>query len=386
MASRRGGIMPAIAVALFVCGACMALVLNEYWLSNALEETRSAAEAAALAGAQQLVTDNNLKPDFEPVQNADHVRFVIETLIRETPVFGPHAAKVDIRLGKTEYDPATGHTESIESDEDPTSVLVTVHRDNRSGNPVGMIAPAFTGQPGADVAVTANASVCNVINGLQPVSVGTIPAWPIAILEKSPDDSVPSWALMIEGREGADRYSWDAANNQILEAPDGLPELTLSLPGKDGVGNMVLVDIGAGLGDDVLLRQFQQGWSRDDLADRDGQFSMVDAPFPMSAAVASNNEIESELEKQIGKPRIALLYSMAVPPGKGKSQSSALNVEVTRMVGLRLMSVDHTPGGTKLVVQPAVISTRTAIVDEDALYRGETQGNRYIYKLGLTNR
>lgn len=378
--------MPAIAVALFVCGACMALVLNEYWLSNALEETRSAAEAAALAGAQQLVTDDNLKPDFDSEHHADHVRFVIESLIRETPVFGPHVATVDIRLGKTEYDPETGHTDSIETDEDPTSVLVTVHRDRRSGNPVGMIAPAFTGQPGADVAVTANASVCNVIDGVRPVSIGTVPAWPIAILEKSPDDSVPAWALMIEAREGADQYGWDATNHQVVEGPDGLPELTLSLPGKDGVGNMVLVDIGAGLADDVLMRQFQSGWSRDDLAERDGQFSMQNAPFPMNASTTFSNEIESELEKQIGKPRIALLYSTIVPPGRGRSQRNGLNVEVTRMVGLRLMAVDHTPGGIKLVVQPAVISTRTAVVDEDALYRGATQGNRYIYKLGLTDR
>ncbi len=373
--ARRGNLMPAVAIALFVCGACLALVLNQYWLSDAQEELRTAAESAALAGALRLASDDRLKEDYDSEQVADHVREAVQRQAGLNQVSGPVQARVDVHLGKVHIDPLTGYREQEETDQDPTNVLVVAHRDSRRGNPVGMIAPAFTGRPAADVRLTAEASICNLISGLRPVGAGRIPAWPIAILEFSSDDKVPTWRSQIEQKGGADDYCWDADRRTVTLESDGIREITLTLSAG---GNACLIDVGPGFSEDSLERQFRQGWSSEDLADLGGEFSLQQGDNKFPAETDLGDFDPDVLERQIGVARITLLYSGLETDKRGTTAT------VSRMVGTRLMAVHKIEGQVQLVVQPAVIATRTAVIDEDALYSGETNGNPYIYKISLT--
>ncbi len=377
---RQGSLMPVMAVALFACGACLALVLNQYWLSDAQEELRTVAQSSALAGARQLACDDRLKPDFDSYENAEHVREIVRRQSLSNPVSGRVPAKVDVLLGKTHLDPLTGRQDSEETDDFPTSVLVVAHRDNRSGNPVGMIAPAFTGRIGADVTVKTEASISNVIAALRPVGTGKVPAWPLAILGMSDDDIVQSWNRQIELRLGKDEYGWDDVNHVVTDEPDGLPEISLIQQTDDLPGNVCLVDIGSHLDREILNRQFRDGWSVEDLERWNGEFSVADLPQLIPGSTSLQQIDSSLLEQQIGAARILMLYR-SIKALKGGD----IQVDVSRVVGARLMAVRQAEGILELVFQPAVIVTRTAVIDDDALYRGVTSGNPYIYRISLTN-
>jgi len=371
--------MPAIAVALFVCGACLALVLNQYWLSDAQEELRTVAQSAALAGAQQLACDDLLKPDFDSYENADHVRLAVENQSQRNQVSGPVPARLEVRLGKIVIDPVTGQQHAEETDDFPTNVLVAAHRDRRRGNPVGLMAPAFVGQSGADVTATTEASICNVISGVRPVGAGNVPAWPIAILETSDDERLPCWTRQIEQRLGTDEYGWDSSNHAVISGPDGLPEITLTQQTDDQPGNVCLVDIGSGWNEEILDRQFREGWSSEDLEDWGGEF-VFDTPSILLPGKQSLRDIDlSLLEQQLGMARILFLYERL-----SEATGDDVQVHVTRLVGARLMAIHKEEGTIQLIFQPAVIATRTAVIDQEALSRGETRGNPYIYKISLT--
>jgi len=371
--------MPAIAVALFACGACLALVLNQYWLSDAQEELLTEAQSAALAGALQLASDDRLKPDYDPGEAAARARLAALDQSGKHAVSGRKTSDLEVHLGRVEIDPLTGRQDAIETDDNPTNVVVIGRRDQRHGNPVGMIAPAFTGSPTANVTVTTEASLCNLISGVRPVGAGRVPAWPIAILENSVDERLPCWFRQIEQRQGGDQYGWDALNHVVTDEPDGLPELEL-FSGKEGEpGNLCLVNFGNQLQEDRLDRQIRDGLSQEDLIPFNGEITLIGEPVPF-AALANLNRISPELLREnIGQVRIVPLYTQLKSTGR-----DAWEADLHRLVAIRLMAVKTEEESVRLIVQPAVIATRTAVIDQEALYRGETEGNPYIFKISLT--
>ncbi|SFJ16663.1 hypothetical protein SAMN05421753_11641 [Planctomicrobium piriforme] len=371
--------MPAIAIAFLVCGALLALVLNQYWLSGAQEELLTATQAAALAGARELACDDRLKEDFDARHNADHVRQVIEDQSFANQVAGPLTAKLEVHLARVTVDPETGQQESEESDDDPNAVLVIGHRDRSTSNPVALVGSVFTGRTAADVTVNVEASVSNVIDGVRPVGAGDVPAWPIAILEASPDDRIPSWVNQIEMHQGTDRYRWDAEKHEVVEEPDGLPEMTLTPQGENVATNVYLVNIGTGFDTDQLVQQMRDGWSTSNLEDLNGEFTFAEGPVDLEADSDFDNDAGDELQRQIGQARIVLLYSKVLP-----GQDGLPMVQTTRFVAARLMAVMGEGKNLQFIVQPAVVATRTAMLDEEALQQGDSQGNPYIYKISIT--
>ncbi|WP_437224860.1 hypothetical protein SH661x_003813 [Planctomicrobium sp. SH661] len=378
-ASRRGSLLPGIVLAILICGGCMALVFNEYWLTNVQEELRTSTQAVALAAAQGLASDDLLKPEVDPYAISDRVREIADEQANRNQVGGPQTGRMEVHLGRVLFDPATGQQETIETDEYPNSVVVIGHRDRSRNNPVAMLAPLLSGRSVADVTVTAEASITNLIAGLRAFGPVDVPAWPIAILESSSDSKVQTWNKEIELRQGSDLFSWNAETQTVEEAPDGLPEILLLPKGQQGTNNAYLVDIGNGLQDAEIDRQIHDGWSAEDLSGFGEYFSLQQDPLDLEATDKFSGGPMEALESQIGQLRILLLYSTVSGGKDGKTQ-----VKVTRLVAGRLMHLSENREGPQLTFQPGVIVTRTAVLDEEALYQGDAQGNPYIYKLSIT--
>jgi len=376
--NRRGSLLPATALAILVSGGCLALVLNEYWLTSIQEELRTATQSVALAGAQALANDDLLKLDVEEHQIADQAREIAARQSMRNFVAGPTLPRMDVHIGRITLDPLTGRQESVETDLAANSVLVVGHRDRSRNNPVMMLAPLLAGRSVADVTVTAEASISNLIQGVRAFDKATVPAWPMAILEVSSDSKVQTWTKEIEQHQGLDHFSWNADTQQVESHPDGLQEITLLPAGKQGNNNLYLVDIGNELQDQALERQFRDGWTAEDLAEFGEVFSFQPGPLNLPASQDFAGVPIDTLRTQIGQVRIVLLYSSTT------GTKGTLSVQATRMVAARLMDVSRGSQGPQFIMQAAVVATRTAILDEEALYRGETQGNPYLYKLSIT--
>lgn len=370
--------LPAIVLAILVSGGCLALVLNEYWLTAAQEELRSVTQSVALVAARTLANDDLLKLDTEPYQIADQARENVQRHAISQVVHGPVLPVMDVHLASITIDPATGQRESEETDESPNSALVIGRRDRKAGNAVSMLAPLLAGRSFADVDVTVEASVSNLIEGVRTFGPATVPAWPIAILESSSDSKVQTWKKEIEQRQGGDQYAWNPETREVESRSDGLPEILLLPKGPNGTNNCYLVSVGNDFQDDTIERQLKDGWSAEDLSNFGDLFTLKPGPLDLPATDDFSGVPEETLETLIGQVRILLLYT-TVSGANGKT-----GVKVVRMVAGRLMHVATGSGGPQFIVQPAVIATRLAVLDEEAVQRGETTGNPYIYKLSIT--
>lgn len=380
-ASRRGTLLPAIAIGLLVAAGGIALVLDQLWLSSAQSELQTSANAAALAAAQKLASEELLKSEFDSEVWADAVRqtaadVAARNLAVGQPVFVSTEPSKDVRLGRPVIDDLTGQETYIETDFHPSSVIVTAHRDRESGNPVSLFMPYLTAQPYGDVLASSEASISNQIRAVRPLDHANIPAWPIAILEKD-GDVLDDWNTAIETALGHDNFGWDETEKVITEGPDGLPEMVLKTGPNNEPGNVQIVDLGTGFFDTALIDQFTDGLNWEHLQEFGSELGFEEGPLSLGAVDDFQGTPIDQLEKKVGQTRIVLLYER----GGNTSSYDHDTIQATRLVSIRLLSIQQLGNEVEMIVQPTVIATRTAVLSEA---RNLSPKNKYIYRLALT--
>ena len=402
---RRGFTTPAVAIALLAVMAGLALILDRLWLDTADLELTTAAEAAALAAASELASDDLLKPTAVPELRFERARasaawIASQNLVAGSPVVLNTNSDGDVRLGRLVLDNDAGLVQFSETEENPTTAVVTAIRSRRTSNPVALFVAGATGQPHGDVATRVEASIDNRIRGLRAQERTPIPALPIAIWWRDPAGDRPdTWENQIDLRRGPDLYSYDSVNHVVSSGSDGITEITLHSQARGSQSkssNVLVIDIGAGLNDQVLQRQFASGWTVEDLSATDGELSVTLAtPAILNASAELPHSDRESLDALIGEPRICLLYSTAVPSGKG----SLLRATCMQMVAIRIMAVhDQNDGTCEVIAQPCVLKTKTALLQEPTPYSTESvilanptnsvttsPGNPYIFKLQLSH-
>lgn len=377
---RRGSLIPAVAVALLVVGAAMALVLDRLWIDAARVELLTAAEAAALAGAAQLATDEQLRDTGDPLQLTAESRSAAVQAARQNFVAGQPLVldAADVHIGQIVQDPS-GRDVFLETDSDPTSVAVFANRRRSGANPVALFLREASGAPLPDVQVVAEASIDHRVVGATVVPGGSIPALPLAALEVDPSGTQPeTWVRQIEERGGGDQFRYDEDSGLVVNEPDGLTELVLlsasssASPTEAAQANVRLLDLGTGLRDDRLAAQIASGLSADDLAGFDGQLRFDLGPLEIACRSQIGFATEAALAGGIGQARMCFVYSA----GGSRPDVAVL----PRLVAARVMSVRDVDGDrVEVVLQAAVVSTRTALLGDD-----DTVANPYVCKLQLT--
>jgi hypothetical protein len=412
--SRRGFTTPAVALALLVVMAGLALILDRLWLDAADLELTTAAESAALAAASELASDDLLRLTSDAEQRFDIARsagaFIAgQNLVAGNPVVLNIDPAGDIRLGRLTLDAEAGKVRFDETTVQPTTAVVTAMRTRRSSNPVSLFVAGVTGQAAGDVVSRVEASVDNRVLAVRPADGVPVPALPLAIWWKDPaGQRLDTWQVQIEARKGQDQYGYDSVGHSVYAGSDGIPEMTLRSQGRGTQSaNLLVVDLGSGLNDLTLQRQFQTGLTVDDLEPLGGEL-----PIRGSLTVKAFGEVRhtdrEALELVIGEPRICLLYASATPSQSGE----LLDATCTQLVAIRVLAIkDQNDGSCEIVVQPCVIKTKTAVLDVPTPYSTEsvvpvlpgavtttppeststatvtptTPGNPYIYKVLLTH-
>lgn len=378
---RRGSMLPAIAVAILVAGGAVALVLDQLWLSIAQRELQTASNAAALAAGQEMAGEELLKLDFDTSVRADAIREVAYNVATSNPAAGKKVAvntepHQDVRFGRPVMDPLTGQVKFIETDYAPSSVIVNTHRNRQHGNAVSLFMPYLTGQPTGDVSAFAEASISNRISAVRPFEHSNVPAWPIAILESDGGDN-DDWTTTVELREGPDDWSWNREKKQLSNTSDGIPEMILRTGMREIPGNVCVADLGTELRDYRLRKQFRNGWSWENLQEFGSELSFERGALEINGSADFIGMPFQELKKQIGQTRIVLLYQRL----NAFDPIETHKITVTRFVAIRLLEVRSTGDEIEFVVQPTVVTTRTAVLSESQF---ETPINPYIYRLALT--
>lgn len=409
--------MPALALALVVALAGAALVIDRLALDSAKNELRIAAESAALAAARELANDDRLRPDFDPAALQMKARFAAariasQNFVAGEPVILSTDPQSDVRFGRLVTDPATGEAIFVESeDEEPTSVAVVTRRTEARDSAVPLPFRTFYAPTDADVVAVAEASLNFHVSGLRSVDGAAIPTLPLAILAQSSvkkesprkhsvdshkqsgkvgatnssqQSAAPSWMRDIEQRRGADHFGYDASTGEVTNQADGIPEITLrtAAHSTNSKTNAFVVHLAGDLSDDRLRRQITQGWSADDLEPIGGELLFDRGPLTMTGLRGVDvNVLAQSLRKLLGQSRIVFLYDQA----DDDPRCNVVSLHVTKMVAGRVMSVrEVSECECEIVLQPAVLATRSAITTADES-DSDCEKSKYVANVRLTN-
>ena len=409
--------MPALALALIAALAGAALVVDRLHLDSAKSELRIAAEAAALAAARELANDDRLRPDFDPTALQMKARFAAARIAAQNVVAGQPVtlstdSAGDVRFGRLMNDPATGETIFVEAnDHEPTSVAVAARCTEARQSAVPLPFRTFYAPNDADVVAVAEASLNFQVRGLRTIDRLPIPTLPLAILDRpnakqdsshkhstvslnpsnksgasnaQPQPSAPNWTRDIEQRRGADHFGYDAATGEVTNEADGIPEITLRTAARssNSQSNAFVITLTGDLTEEHLRRQITQGWSADDLEPLGGELLFDHGPLTLAGLRGVDcNVLAQSLRKVLGQSRVVFLYERV----EGDANSHVATLQVTKMVAGRVMSVrEISECECEIVLQPAVLATRSAVASPDETETG-CEKNKYVANLRLTN-
>lgn len=383
---RAGYLTPALAMALLTAFLVGAAVLNVGWRRAAEREAATAADAAALAAAGELACDERLLDLPLPQDVLARVAARAEELASRQTIAGVTALPVpggpQVGQRVTGED---GRPQLLETGYRPSVVAVTVQRGREGRLPWLFRAGGHTAAP---LTATAEASIDGKVAALRPRSGGSVPVWPLAVLsgmnaaEAVQDSAAPvaGWRDQVEMELGGDRYSYDRETGQVVERPDGLPELvvlTLAPGGDvDDVG-LILADVGQTFGAGRLDAAMRDGLGAEDLELLGGEVPVMSLPSsPVVADALPRLPIEAERNLTPGDARAIFLYEDLTEAG------GRFTARLVGVVAARLMDLQTTGGGWRATFQPAVLATGTAVLaDADD---AEAADNRYLYKVRLT--
>jgi hypothetical protein len=178
-----------------------------------------------------------------------------------------------------------------------------------------------------------------------------------------------SWEYQIMARRGDDDWSVDPATGEVVDLPDGIPEIQVKLSRhglhqKDN-GKVVTFDR-ATLADAV--RQIRTGLTLDDLESRGGELLLNDgreASPPqnllrlprLSSSTKEIAELGEALHAIRGQHRVWMLYAPA-------EKEAASEVRVVGFVVARVVNVEFTGGERDQItvtLQPGMLITATAV-------------------------
>lgn len=380
---RRGTLLPAIALAILVVGTALALVVDRLWLDAARVELRTAAEAAALAAAGRLADDDRINLAVAPAELSAAARqagmdAASDNRVAGAPLHFHNEADGEIRIGAM-VSTADGEPLFLHTDELPTHVSVRAVKTRTIGNPVARLFH----RGGGDALSHVIARLDNRLLALRPFDGANAPVLPLSILESDPSgDRDDTWAVQIEAGAGGDRFRFNRHTQQVEPQPDGLPEILLHFQSPGGPAdeaNVHFIDVGNGLIEPQLARQIVSGWQSLDLAEFEGVFPARGGQTLHSTPRLSQASLEA-LAQTIGQQRIVMLHQGYADAGEGRGR-----VTLTRLAAGRILAIESSSSGSPVIVlQPAVVSTRTALVDFDAEPAAEPE-NPYIYKVYLTH-
>lgn len=356
---RRGTVIAMVTVSLVMVVGIAAVVLDVARLRTAQTELQAAADAAALAGAIELLSEDRLKgpEQLDGVVAAAHLQAQSygqrNRVDRSENVIDVNE---DINVGHWTFETDTF---AAALPAGCNSVRVTVRRDGERGAPISLMFAQVFGRSEKALTAQATAAFEDAVTGYRVTPrTGNAMLLPFALKETS-------WLDLHNGlAPPRDEYFYDPETGEVRDGSDGIMELNL-YPGAGAgqlpPGNFGTVDIGAANNSTQdIARQILYGVNADDLAYFGGSLE-----FDENGIISLNGDtglsagVKDELAAIIGQPRSIPLFQSVSGPGNNA------NYEVVAFAGVRIMHVKLTgPMNRKeLVIQPAVVVDDAATSD-----------------------
>ncbi len=363
---RRGVVAVLFALLLPVFIGLVALSVDLGVIVLARAQLQTVADAAALAGAQQLASERRIRTtvtDLTPEVQAATNQAV--TIGQRNAVLGQAAVITsgDMVIGSLNIDPNNPqyNPQAIpQSTPDPTgsqlnfnSVQVAAH---------GMV-PALAffsklwGFPGSSVQFVSTATAQPyAVKGYQSVANLNANLLPI-VLDKD------TYTSMILGTQATDQYTYNPTTKTVTSGPDGIMESQLYPVGSGSPGNWGTVKIGVeDNGTSTLRDQISNGITPQQLDYYQNSTFCLTGLTPPSIVFKGNPGISAGIKDNlsgiIGKPVMMPVYDSS--GGKGNNAW----YRIVMFAGVRILAVNFQGNPKYVIVQPALVNDRTAIPDK----------------------
>ncbi len=387
---RAGALTVWVLVALGMLLPLVALALDLAWIWHHHLRLQAASEAGALAGAAELMDPSHLYPGGEPNQmpeltvasyvvplaaRIEHAReralhfaglngMIGEPLVLDTADSGGQDR--DLVVGWVEDPTSLGNPMDPWTGTGPVnSMWVRAARSPSRGNPITLWFAGTLGIGSPDVAAAARATVDQRVYGFRPAGHVRVPLVPVlSLLGRN------YWLPPPSAEDAQDDYMVDVRTGDVVPGADGLPEITLYMPGPAASSDgecpetaCVLSLTGQAPEWGVVEDHVLHGLTLEHLAELGGQFALgsdgrlvlATAPQPSANDLSS---LRAALLAVRGKPRVW-------PVGDRLAESSGGGLcQVVDFVAGSVVACEIEDGCLKIVIQPCLIETCTALVGE----------------------
>jgi Flp pilus assembly protein TadG len=336
-------------------------------LAVARDQLSTTADAAALAGAQQLADENrvqgatNLTPEITAANLQAAAIGQANNVLGQAAIIVQNSSNTsgvgDILVGYLNpNNPSATLDSSAASTPLYNSVQVTANRNSSHGGVVPSFFSQLFGFHGSSVSVTSTATAQNYsIAGFQAVNNLSANLLPIVL-------DVTTYQDMLAGAGvSTDQYTYNASTNTVTNGPDGVYESLLYPVGSGSPGNWGTIKVGVtNNSTSILNSQILNGINPSQLATFPNGVIQLDPTLSPPSITFDGNPgisagIKSALESIIGNPVTIPIYDI-----NGGNGSNAW-YRVIQFAGVRIMSVNFQGNPKYVIIQPALVNDRTAI-------------------------
>ncbi len=355
---RSGAVVPLVAFLLVFLMALAAFAVDIGYICVVEKEVQNAADAAALAGASQLLPRSALTgaanwaaaaaaardeaQKFAALNKGGGVALTVDRNDANDPdgdvVVGTLANPADL---SSPLDTQAGAY---------NSVRVHVRRDAAKNGSLGLFfAPVF-GFSSQDLGAAATATYEGGVAGFRIEWPGrqTVPLLPFTV-------SIDTWNSSFTS--GPDNWSYDPQTQQYARGGDGIRELNLYPTKGNAPGNFGTVDLGAANNSTAdISRQIRNGLNDADLNAMGGKVALgPDGKLTLQGDTGVSAGFKDDLLAIRGQPRIIPLYN------KVTGQGNNTYYTVVAFAGVIITDVQLTSGNKYVTIQPEYVTTPTAL-------------------------
>ena len=387
----RRGVLTAWTIWLILAAGVIAGGLfNAIWLSAVRNQAHHCAAVAALAAGHSYLSDDMLRSCQQPFEYDGRVARCQQAAVSMVDQYrnGTPLPPISAELVRVEWPDNQGPVS------DPALLVprkISVSFDSHHEQyHLPMFFGGLTGLRSTRMGVQCCVALEHAPTAFRPSPKNNVPMLPFAIC----DDILPLsqgqgttsagyWTSSIESGKGKDSFSWNDEARKFEPGQDGLPEVTVTIysstsPGSSDAFIPIAFSAGPkGPSGPPITAWIQEGLTEDNVK----SLGREELSFPNSLSVIKLNsliinECKTALDKKIGEPCLICLCSTNLVNG---SQTS---VTIKRPVAARIAQVTRSlNGAVKVVLQPCVLTTSTAITSRDP----DIAMNRYVYSIRLCN-
>lgn len=395
---RLAAIAPLAALLMTFLVGMLAFSIDIGYICSVQAELQDAADAAALAGAQQL--QSPFVAYFSPGISESQQQQIFTTVTSNTsnpssPIptaqqYGAYnqAGGVYLNVPSTDvhfqyYNGTTFTAPTYSDNKFPNTVTVTTRRDTNANGSLGLFFSRIFGLTSTNLTATASATIyAGDVTSLQVIPGVNAHILPVAL-------DVNVWTNFMNSNFTSPWLSGVVTTCQTQGYPlvqYGNPQLQVYIQSTNTPGSFGLLDVGVPSNSTPAFRN----WIDDGSTPNDISYLLNNGLLPVSlsgpqqwkAGPGLKDTLLSNFQSQLGVPNLIPLFVPVSPTGStaptatnyvaGNNQGQNATYDIVGFAGVVISQADGSGGGLTVSIQPCAIVDPTAVI-LDAKPAGSSQ-------------